>query len=197
MKTLIIYANPNMAGHSHAILESVKTQLAAKNEEYTLVDLNAEKYDPVTHADELYTTGGSAVSEQTKKYMEQLKEAEKVILIYPVWWNTMPAMLKGYVDKVFAGRFAFRYIKKPYLWFAYPIGLLTGKKAVVFVTTGARWWMTGPFLGNRYKKIMVHDILEYCGLKARMYSLHNCLQWNESRKPEVDAIVKKGLQWLY
>ena len=197
MKTLVVYANPNMGGHCHAILESVKQELASRKIEYDFVDLNAEKFDPVISAEELYTSGGSKVNDQTKKYMDQLAAADKIIYIYPIWWNSMPAIVKGYFDKVMAGRFAFRYIKKPYLWFAYPVGLLTGKKAVVFVTTGARWWMTGPFLGNRYKKIIVHDILEYCGLKAKLFSLHNCLKWEESRKPEVEKLVKHGLNWLY
>lgn len=196
-KTLLIYANPNMGGHCHAILERTKQELADRKIDYTFVDLNAEKYDPVMHADELYTTGGTAISSQTKKYMAQITEAEKIIFIYPIWWNSMPAMLKGYLDKTMAGRFAFHYVKKWYIPFSIPEGLLTGKKAIGLTTTGSKGWMTFIFLGNRYKKIMAKDILGFCGVKAKVFSLHGCLKWDESKKPAIDKLVKKGFNWLY
>jgi NAD(P)H dehydrogenase (quinone) len=196
MSTLIVYSNTNDKGHCHAILESVKEQLKVKGETFILADLNADKYDPVMYANEHYTAGKHEISQQTKKYREQLSATNKIIYIYPIWWNTMPAIMKGYFDKVFGARFAFKFIKKSYLPFAIPVGLLTDKKAVVIVSTGAQGWMSCLFQGNRFKKIVAHDILGYCGIKAKVYSIHNANKWEDTKKPQVDKLVNKAISWL-
>lgn len=197
METLIVYANPNMGGHCHAMLESVKTQLAARNEAYTLIDLNAQKYDPVLHVDELYTTRGTAISEQTKYYMDLIRDAKRLIFIYPVWWNSMPAIMKGFFDKVFISKFAFRYKRFPIINATLPVGLLKGRKAVVFVSTGGPNLAAAIFLGNRYKKLIKRDILGFCGIKTKLFAMHNCLEWNETKKKLADKIVARGLRTLF
>ena len=61
-------------------------------------------------------------------FFNHLKHEKKT---YLNWWNSTPAILKGFIDRVFVAGFAFKYEGK------IPKGLLTGKKAAVIMSTGA------------------------------------------------------------
>ena len=196
--TTIFIANPNKNGHCAIVLKGVVKALSDRQEFFTIVDLYDDKYDPIMSKEEHYTNGGYAVSKQTQKYRDLITKSSHLIFIHPVWWNSMPAILKGFFDKVFGGRYAFQYIKYKFIPFAIPKGLLKGKRAVVLSTTAARWWMSLFIQHNRFQTILVHDILQYCGIKSKGFSMHDC-QGGECQidSPKVESIVKKSVKWLY
>jgi NAD(P)H dehydrogenase (quinone) len=197
--TLVVYSNPNMDGHCGHILREVESQLKEKNVEYTLINLETDDFDAIMHKHEL--TPPYTVAPLTKQYQDAVTAADKLIFVYPIWWNTMPARMKGFFDKVFAARFAFRYemmvkvgplsFKAP---FAYPVGLLTGKKAIVYCTTGSLKWQSWIALGNRFAKIVKNDILGFCAVKARVYQLDGCTKWDDAKMPKIAVYVKNGLR---
>jgi len=117
---LIIYAHPNKKGHCGYILEQVKKRLDKKREKYKILDLYQMKYDPLLKDEEHYTSGSHKVSKNNKIIQKKIKKSKKLIFIYPTWWNNMPAILKGFVDRVFIPKFAFSYKGN------FPIGLLKG-----------------------------------------------------------------------
>ena len=86
-----------------------------------------------------------------------IKEADKLIFIFPIWWSGMPAVLKGFIDRVFVSGFAYSYKK---------IGLeghLKGKSAWVITTMDAPAIIL-PF-SNDYGKVLKNQILKQCGIK--------------------------------
>jgi NAD(P)H dehydrogenase (quinone) len=191
MKTLIIYAHPNTGGHCAELLKNVIIELKAKKEDYLLWDLYKMKYDPILHGNEHYTRGNYTISKQNQEIQKHIANADKLIFIYPVWWNSMPAILKGFVDRVFTARFAFKFVK------SMPVGLLKGKKSVVFITSGASNLFSCIFQGKRAAKIMKKDILQYCGIKTKVFQYGKTLEFNDSSKIKINKLVKKGLNWLY
>ena len=196
--TTIFFANPNKTGHCALLLKNVIKKLSENKEFFTIVDLYDDKYDPVMHKNEHYTNGGYQVSKQTKKYRDLITKSTHLIFIHPVWWNSMPAILKGFFDKVFGGRYAFRYQKYAYIPFAVPIGLLKGKKAIVLSTTAARWWMSLFIQHNRFQTVLVHDILKYCGIKSKGFSLHDCQGGKcEIESAEIAVLTQRAVKWLY
>ena len=196
-RTTIFFANPNNKGHCSFLLKKTIKTLTTEKKFFTVVDLYDDHYDPIMHKDEQYTNGKYTISAQTKKYRDLLKKSSHLIFIYPVWWNGMPAQLKGFFDKVFGSRFAFKYKKYPIVPFPIPVGLLKGKKAVVFTTTGAQWWMSLFIQGNRFNRVLVNDILKYCGIKSKGFTLHSCLNTDHHKPKHSDSLVKRGLNWLY
>lgn len=200
MKTLIIYAHPKHKGHCSAFLDETIKQLKEKNQDYELIDLYKIKYDPVLHPDEHYTSGGRKVSKQNKEFQDKISKTNKIIFIYPVWWNSMPAILKGWFDRVFTNHFSFKYVNKPILSTInkgpVPEGLLKGKKSVIFVTSGAKKWQADIFLRNRFKKIISVDILKFCGIKSKVFHLAACTSDCKLREKEIKKIVRKGLKYL-
>lgn len=189
-KTIIIYAHPKTGGHCFNILKEVKRKLSSKKKKYELVDLYKINYDPVMKESEHYTSGNYNISNQNKEFQKKIEKAEKLIIIYPVWWTAMPAILKGFFDRVFTSHFAFKYIK------GIPVGLLKGKKAAVFIASGAPRIITKFYLGDRPIKIIKKDILKFCGVKSRVFYLGRALKFDETKKNKIEKLVNKGLNYL-
>ncbi|HLP79322.1 MAG TPA: NAD(P)H-dependent oxidoreductase [Acidobacteriota bacterium] len=193
MKALIVYSNPNMEGHCGTILKSVQEELRQRNIPHAVLNLEKAEFNPVMSIEEYK----GAASEQTKRYQELLAANDKLIFIYPVWWNSMPAIMKGFFDKVLAPRFAYRYIKYPIIPFAIPKGLLTGKKAAVFMTSGSKNWQSLLVMGDRFKKLIRKDILGFCAIKSKVFRLDGCITPVETRKKEIEKLAKKGIKYLF
>jgi putative NADPH-quinone reductase len=210
MKILVIYAHPSHEGHCATILKEVEENLKSKGVPYELLDLYAIKYDPLLRECELYGRD-IELAKDTKKHQQQIMDSDMIIFIYPVWWNTMPAILKGFIDRVFSAHFAFKYnpvipkgmmplfeplFKLVYNRFDYgmPVGLLKGKKAVVFLTTGSPRLISYPWTGNRFKKIIKKDMLGFFGIKSRLYHISNCRVLNEWKVAEIKRKVRCALK---
>lgn len=189
-KILIIYAHPDVKGHCKEILAQVKKSLKENNQQFTLIDLYKEKYDPVLKKEELYTAGNRKVSKKNKEIQKKIRQAEKFILIYPNWWNSMPAILKGFFDRVFVSHYAFKYEGKM------PKGLLKGK-AAVFMPSGSGKIISWLFLGNRAKKTIKKDILGFCGIKAKVFQIGNAYKLDTEQKQKIKRSVKKGMNYLF
>ncbi|MFT4311534.1 MAG: NAD(P)H-dependent oxidoreductase [Candidatus Woesearchaeota archaeon] len=193
--TLIIYAHPNKKGNNGLILEKVIKGLKAKKKKFDLIDLYDSKYRPVLEEKELYTQGNKFISKETLKYQEMISKTDHLIVIYPVWWNNMPAILKGFFEKVITPRFAFRYE----LYFGklpVPIGLLKGKRASVFITTNSPkiiYWLVQK---GRASSTIKKDILGFSGIKSKVFHYDNAIKYNKD-KTRASKLVKKGLSWLY
>jgi len=91
----------------------------------------------------------------------QIKWAEHIVFVYPTWWGSMPALMKGFIDRTFLPGFAFKYHKRSPLWDR----LLTGRTAELIVT------MDTPPLFNKLvnrspgDKQMKRSVLQFTGLK--------------------------------
>lgn len=191
MKTLIIYAHPLTKGHCPTILEEIKSNLSSKNIDYEVIDLYKIKYNPILEDEEHYTAGNRKVSKQNLKFQDKIKESDKLIFIYPVWWNSTPAILKGFIDRVFTPHFAFKWEGKV------PKPLLKGKKAIIFLTTGASKLFFKIFEGNRAIKIIKKDILKFCGIKSKVFHLGSANNLNDNNINKIKSLVNKGLAYLY
>lgn len=98
----IVYANPNPDSFNHHILEAITTELTANGRDYNVIDLYADQFNPVlTMADMEKSFHGKPCDDLTDRYQKMLRNTGKLILIFPIWWGMMPAMIKGFVDKVF------------------------------------------------------------------------------------------------
>ncbi|MGO4109019.1 NAD(P)H-dependent oxidoreductase [Paenibacillus sp. YAF4_2] len=162
MKTLIIYTHPNHHSLSYSFLQRTIQGLEENPhvEEVQVLDLYAESFDPLLVFNEDKRRRDMHMDPELTKYRNQLLWAEKIVFVYPIWWGRPPAMLLGYIDRMFASNFAYR-DKGGML----PEGLLKGK-TVVCVST-----MKGPtlypllWLNNAHKVLMRKALLSYVGIK--------------------------------
>jgi len=189
-KILVFYAHPNKDGHSGFFLKELIKKFDKTNKEYEIIDLYDLGYNPVLLPGEHYTSGHKAVSRQNKEIQEKISKAKKLVFIYPTWWQNIPAILKGFIDRIFVPDFAFAYKG------SVPIGLLKNKKAVVFTNSSGPRFYTKFLAGDHAIKAVVKDTLLFCGIKAKAYAIGSALQLSESNKKKIKSCIEKGLKYL-
>lgn len=130
MKHLIIYAHPNTQSLNGHFKKAVIEHLSTSGHEVKVRDLYQLNFNPVLSLDDIAGQHKAQVAEDVKTEQDFISWAECITFIHPIWWTGLPAILKGYIDRVFSYGFAYQYdqgIQK---------GLLTGKKAVIINTHG-------------------------------------------------------------
>lgn len=130
MNIAVLYAYPNDNGYNHAILNSVMQGLEDNPARHsvTVVDLYRENFDPVLRFDENHLRRNLNINPDTERCRRIITDADLLVFIYPIWWSGIPAILKGFIDRVFSKGFA--YVYRGVL----PKGLLKGKKAWIVTT---------------------------------------------------------------
>ncbi|MDX9805790.1 MAG: NAD(P)H-dependent oxidoreductase [bacterium] len=162
MKGLIIYAHPFEGSFCYAVKEKVIETLKKNGKEFNLIDLNKDKFDPVMTAEDLklYSSGGTT-DPNVDRYLEMLAETDSIFIIFPVWWGVMPAILKGFFDKVFLPKRAYIYKKSGMLEPLFP----QIKQAVIFNTLGGPKIYHNLMLFFPVKKVVADTTLKMIGVK--------------------------------
>jgi len=186
---LIVYAHPNKDGHCGYFLQLIKDKLEQKGIDYDIYDLYKMNYNPVMKPEEHYSSGGKQISEENKSIQARIKAEDKFIFIYPVWWNNMPAILKGFFDRVFVSGFAFKYR------IGIPVGLLKGK-AVIFCSSGSPKLIANLYSGGRGFKLVSKDVLRFAGIKSKVYTVDRATRFNDRQKRKIERLVDKGICYL-
>ena len=145
MRILVIYCHPRPDSFSAALRDVAVEALMAGGHEVYVTDLYAEGFDPVLSSSQ---RGAYFDEAQNKLGLEDqihaLRQAESLVLVYPTWWFGMPAMLKGWFDRVWLPGVAFRLggskVLEP---------LLTNIRRIGIVTTFGSprwllWWVGWP-----------------------------------------------------
>lgn len=160
MKSTIVLCTPNENSFSRTVIDTVGKGLDKKLKAYDLIDLYRENFNPIMTAEgeKLYCEGKPS-DELVSKYQNILKESDEIIFIFPIWWNNVPAMLKGFIDKVFIKEFAFKEEN------GRPKGLLTNIKSGLLITTSetdAEYIKND--LGNPIENTIIKATLEVAGM---------------------------------
>lgn len=162
MKTLLIYTHPNHHSLNYAFLQNAIKGLKEnpRVQEIQLLDLYAESFDPLLVFNERKKRRDMHMDPQLETYRNQLLWAEKIIFIYPIWWGRPPAMLLGYIDRMFASKFAYRDNGR-----LLPEGLLKGKSVVCISTMKGPTFYPFYWLYNAHKVLMRKALFNYVGIK--------------------------------
>lgn len=102
MNHLIIYAHPSSASFSNAILEKIKECSRKKECKTEVRDLYSIGFDPILRAADFEGLCEGNIPEDIKREQDYIGWADLITFIYPIWWTGMPAILKGYIDRVFS-----------------------------------------------------------------------------------------------
>ena len=166
-RTLIVYCHPYAGSFNHAVLETVEANLKRQQQRYQLIDLHADGFDPRYDAEELrlFHEGGTH-DPLVVKYLELLRETHGLIVITPIWWNEIPGMLKGFVDKVMKeGEELSHVVTRTGIR-----GRLTNIAwARVYTTSTSPTWYYRLFMGDGVKRIFLNHTLRQLGVKHRRW----------------------------
>lgn len=172
MNHLIIYAHANGNSFNAAVRDTIVKELDEQNQEVRIRDLYRLKFNPVLMDDELNGFYEQKYPLDILEEHQHIQWADVLYFVFPTWWYSMPAILKGYIDRVFSTGFAFRYSKNG------PIGLLAEKSAFVFQTAAdPQEALIARDLISAMQNSIDVGILNYCGLKVLghqiMSSIHH------------------------
>lgn len=106
----IILAHPWHGSFNKAVLDSIVVELNKTQREFEIIDLYKDNFNPALSEKELAVyMKGQTLDPLVVKYQNIVKKTTEIILLFPVWWMGMPAMLKGFFDKVMLVDFAWYY----------------------------------------------------------------------------------------
>lgn len=156
MKTLVLYAHPCQDSFNAAIHETVTDTLKERGWEVDDCDLNAEGFSPVlTEAERRGYHEIPGNIEPVRPYVERVQAAEALVMVFPVWNFGYPAILKGFLDRVFLPDVSFRIQNG-----AVRPGLTNIKRLAACTTYG----------GTRLRAMMVGDPPRRCVTRAVRYA---------------------------
>ncbi|RJE18754.1 Flavodoxin-like fold protein [Aspergillus sclerotialis] len=107
MHLLTVFSHPLPDKYPAAIVEAFHAPILAAGHSIDLLDLHAEAFDPrFTEADHAHFWGGPK-PEDVAAYQRRVEKADRLVFIFPVYWWGMPAMMKGWIERVFTGGWAY------------------------------------------------------------------------------------------
>lgn len=131
MNHLIIFAHPNGQNSlNKAILDKVVATSEQMGVETMVRDLYRMNFNPVLSQEEISSSFQGIVPQEILQEQKLIQQADLITLIYPLWWMGFPAILKGYIDRVFTYGFAYKTENDT------SVGLLGDKKMQHFMTYG-------------------------------------------------------------
>lgn len=171
MRVLVIYAHPLGQSFAAALHQAVLAALRRGGHEVDDCDLYAIGFDPVPSAAEResYNTPSPDMS-GVAEHVARLQAADAMVLCFPTWWYGMPAILKGYFDRVWVNGVAFHLRAEGRI----EPGLPRIKKLWVVCTYGAPWWLIKLMLRDPVRAVIHTGIRGLCTrhVKTRFLSLY-------------------------
>ena len=159
-KVFMVYAHYNDKSFNAAIKNTLIKRANEKGHTVDCVDLYKEKFNPVF--------AGEKPDDIVLSHRKKIEKADVIVLVAPIWNFRMPAMLEGWIDKVLAPPWAFSF-KKIIGNYGYPIGSLSGKRAIVFCTYGSPQFAIRTFFLNMPTKRLRRGVFNICGITDVVY----------------------------
>lgn len=155
---LIINGHPDRESFCSELAKSYKKGADAVGANCKLINLIDLKFNPILNFGYKQRT---ELEPDLVAIQQDILNADKLVFVYPTWWATYPALLKGFFDRVFLPGFAFKYRENSILWDK----LLKGKSARLIVTSDTPKWYSALIYRNAGNISIKKGILEFCGVK--------------------------------
>jgi NAD(P)H dehydrogenase (quinone) len=173
MRVLVVYSHPVETSYNAALHREVVERLTRAGHEVDDCDLYAEDFNPVlSRAERIGYHDVPANVAPVRRYVDRLRWAEALVFCFPTWCFGLPAILKGFFDRVFLPGVAFDFSDprnvKPQL---------THLKRIAAVVTYGRPRWTAWAMGDPPRKIMTRYLRRLSGGKARI-DYHACYHMN-------------------
>jgi len=163
--TLIIFGHPNPDSFNGAILKTVENKLKEKQYKFISKNLYQLNFNPILTMNDFARMRNSTVTNDIAIEHSDIEWAKNIIFIYPIWWAGQPAIVKGWIDRVFSRGFAYAPQEDGTVK-----GLLSDKTVMVFTTSGSSEEnMNQSGMTAAMEKVMMEGILGFCGISTMLY----------------------------
>lgn len=190
MNHLVVFAHPNPKSFGKGIVDTIQKAVEEKGDSLIIRDLYEIGFDAILKPEDFVAFQSGNTPEDIRAEQNHVKWADVITFVYPVWWAGLPAMLKGYVDRVLSYGFGYEYVNGA------PNGLLKGKKGLLFCTTGTPsdiYAQNG--MHNSMKQTTDQGIFNFCGIEVINHTFFGAVPYvpDETRQDylkEVENIIK-------
>lgn len=158
MRIYVLLGHPDERSLCGAIADAYQEIALAAGHAVERQNLGALGFDPILHH------GYKTIQElepDLVRAQELVTWCEHWVIVYPIWWGSVPALLKGFFDRALYSGFAYRYHKDDPLW----DGLLKGRSAHLFTTSDAPNLWTLFAYRNSDLGTVKHATLRFCGVR--------------------------------
>jgi NAD(P)H dehydrogenase (quinone) len=163
MRVLVVYCHPNPSSLVAAARDRALAGLAGAGHDVRVNDLYADGFQPAMSSSERLTHKEPGVSKGLERYAADLQWAQALVLVYPTWWSGQPAMLKGWMDRVWVAGVAWEL----------PPGAdvleprLTNVRRIVVVTTHGSSKLINAVEGESGKRTATRSLRLMCSKRTR------------------------------
>ena len=182
-KIFLVYGHYNEQSFNAAIRRTFVNTAESKGHSVDILDLYKEKFNPVF--------AGEKAGADVLNHRKRIEDSDVIALIAPIWNFRMPAIVEGWIDKVLAPPWAFKF-KKIFGNYGYPVGNLIGKKAIVFCTYGSPQFAIRTFFLNMPTKRLRRGVFNICGITNVTYKRYFAVPFvgDEKRKKFLNDVIK-------
>lgn len=193
MRCLVVKAHPLSESLCSSMTRRVVEMLQAKGHEVTLEDLYAEKFDAaMTAVERASYYEGQYSTQSVLAQVAHLLSAEAVVLLFPTWWFSFPAILKGWFDRVWGPGVAYNHSSgygpvKPRLH--------NLREMLVITSLGVPWWVDRVIMRQPVKRVLKKAVVGACAPKCRfrMVSMYKSESLTSAQVDEFWLRVKRAL----
>ena len=161
MNALIVLTHPDPSSFNHALANVARDTLAGLGFETAFHDLCAENFPPVLPAAEIRR--GAVPDPIVESHVRELERADLIVVVHPNWWGKPPAVMAGWIDRVFRPERAYRFLEGDG-GEGVPEGLLKAKAAVVFNTADTAPERERRVFGDPLERIWKDCVFGLCGV---------------------------------
>ncbi|MCH7850411.1 MAG: NAD(P)H-dependent oxidoreductase [Nanoarchaeota archaeon] len=190
-KILVILGNPKKTSFGRNLAEAYVKGAKAGDFDVRFLDVTAMKFDPILHEGK---DSGQKIEESVLSARKDIYWANHLVFIYPIWWGSMPAIMKGFIERVFSNGFAYKYVKGE----AFHRRLLKGKSARLIITMDASYLLYKLLLREHGVKSIKINVFFFCGIgPVKTSNIYNVRKsGRESREKWLDRIHGFGVKGL-
>ena len=182
MRVVIVFNHPYNGSYCNSILKSVERGLSKAGHEIDVIHLDQDQFNPVMTAEDLLAfKNKKCVDSQALEYIQRIKAADHLVFIFPIWWELMPALMKGFIDKVIFPGETYDYTSSGYRMTTLLDNL---KSATVITTMNTPTIMYKLMYSDAIKKALIKGTLKKSGIKNVNWLSLNMVKSSSSKKRE-------------
>ncbi|KRD61436.1 NADPH-quinone reductase [Flavobacterium sp. Root935] len=190
-KILIINGHPNPDSFNFGIAESYKNGAESSGAVIETITIASLDFNPNLKFGYQKRT---ELEPDLLESWDKIKRADHLVWIHPVWWGGLPAITKGFIDRLFLPGMAFQYRENSVWWDK----LLKGKTAHIITTLDQPSWYYRFVYGRPSVNQLKKSTLEFCGIKPVKVSYIGIIKGSEEkqRKKWLDKVYNFGIRNL-
>lgn len=192
MKILVVFSHPIRRSFTGDVMDRFVLGLREAGHEVEIADLYREGFQPIMQEEDFVQFYDKPMPADVLREQERFEWCEAFTLIFPIWWWSFPAMLKGWIERVFSAGWAFKLTEDP------EGSMLDSRRALVLCCAGgSRQMFTKYGTYDALRNMIEIGVMDYCGVTDVGFEVLHKARYTAELTEEAKAIREEHLQTAY